>query len=81
MWVHGFSFLYKLDFAISSDGKNYQEIASLKNNVSEKDTQVQIKNFTSILATKARYIKVIAKNKGTCPEWHWGAGQKVMDFC
>lgn len=70
----------KVDFAISSDGKNYQQIASVKNDVSEKDTQVQIKNFTSNLATKARYIKVIAKNKGTCPDWHWGAGQKAWIF-
>ena len=73
-------FPVQVDFAISSDGKNYQEIASIKNDVSEKDTKVQIKNFTSILATKARYIKVIAKNKGTCPEWHWGAGKKAWIF-
>jgi predicted alpha-1,2-mannosidase len=70
----------KVNFAVSNDGKNYQQIASVKNDVSEKDTRVQIKNFTSNLSTKAKYIKIFAKNRGICPEWHWGAGQKAWIF-
>jgi hypothetical protein len=70
----------QVDFAVSSDGKNYQQIASVKNDISEKDTQVQIKNFKSDLSLKARYIRVKAKNRGICPVWHWGAGQKAWIF-
>ncbi len=70
----------KVDFAVSTDGKNYQTIASVKNDVDKKDTEVQIKNFTAKFSTKARYIKVVAKNTGTCPEWHWGAGNKAWIF-
>jgi hypothetical protein len=69
-----------VDFSVSTDGKNFQLISSNKNDISEKDSQVQIKNFKSTLATKARYIKVVAKNRGTCPDWHWGAGQKAWIF-
>jgi hypothetical protein len=70
----------KVDYAISNDGKNYQGIASIKNEIPAKDSRVQIKNFTSELSTKARYIKVSARNIGVCPEWHWGAGQKAWIF-
>ena len=52
----------------------------IKNNVSAKDTEVQIQNFTLNFSTKARYIKVIAKNMGICPGWHWGAGKKAWIF-
>lgn len=70
----------KVDFAVSTDGKNYQTIASVKNEVDKKDAVVQIKNFNSKLTTKARYVKVVGTNIGVCPEWHWGAGGKAWIF-
>ena len=30
--------------------------------------------------TKARYIKVVAKNVGLCPAWHVGANEKAWVF-
>jgi hypothetical protein len=70
----------QVEFSVSNDGNNYQQIAIVKNDVSEKDTKVQIKNFSSSLSIKARYIKVVARNRGICPGWHWGAGQKSWIF-
>ena len=29
----------------------------------------------------ARYVKMVAKTIGTCPEGHVGAGQKAWIFC
>ena len=39
-----------------------------------------MKNFTMNFSTKARYIKVIAKNQGVCPDWHVGEGQPAWIF-
>jgi len=70
----------QVDFSVSTDGVNFQHLSSIKNDISQKDTQVQTKDFTISLATKARYIKVAAKNTGVCPDWHWGAGGKAWIF-
>jgi hypothetical protein len=70
----------QVEFSVSNDGKNFQPIGMIKNNVSAKDTEVQIQNFTLNFSTKARYIKVLAKNMGICPGWHWGAGKKAWIF-
>ncbi len=70
----------KVDYYVSNDGKNFQHTGTVNNDVSQKDMEVQIKNFDMNFATKARYIKVVAKNIGVCPEWHWGAGQKAWIF-
>jgi predicted alpha-1,2-mannosidase len=70
----------KVDYSVSNDGKSFQHIGTIKNDVPQKDTEVQTKNFTLNLSTKARFIRVVAKNTGVCPEWHWGAGQKAWIF-
>jgi predicted alpha-1,2-mannosidase len=70
----------QVSFSVSNNGKNFQEIGTVKTDVSPKDTEVQIKNYTLNISTKARYIRVVAKNTGVCPEWHWGAGEKSWIF-
>jgi len=70
----------QVDFSVSTDGVNFQYLSTVKNDISQKDTQVQTRDFGMNIATKARYIKVVAKNTGVCPEWHWGAGGKAWIF-
>jgi hypothetical protein len=42
---------------------------------------VQTHDFRLIFKpTKARYIKVVGKNKAICPDWHKGAGNKCWVF-
>jgi predicted alpha-1,2-mannosidase len=70
----------EVEFSVSVDGVHFQQIGTKKNEVSQKDSMVQIKNFNLNFSTKARYLKVVGKNIGVCPEWHWGAGQKAWIF-
>ena len=30
---------------------------------------------------QARYVRMVAKNPGLCPDWHVGAGEKSWIFC
>jgi hypothetical protein len=41
---------------------------------------MNIQNFALNTATKARYVKVVAKNIGNCPDWHVGDGNPAWIF-
>jgi hexosaminidase len=69
-------------YLVSNNGKDYKETALLKNDIPNNKKGVVLKDFTQELkSVKARYIKVIAKSIGLCPEGHEGAGQKAWLFC
>ncbi|MCD4681968.1 MAG: glycoside hydrolase family 92 protein, partial [Bacteroidales bacterium] len=70
----------EVQYYVSKDGINFQHIGTIKNDVSHRMLGVNIKNFTLNFATKARYIKVVAKNQGVCPDWHLGDGQPAWIF-
>jgi len=71
----------EIELAVSNDGKNYQVVDSQKNDVSPNLTDVMIKNFSAkFVETKARYLRVHAKNIGVCPPGHPGAGKKAWLF-
>lgn len=72
----------EVEFYISSDGKNFEKAGSVMNRADEKDYTIQISDFVLELDRKAeaRYVKVIAKNYGTIPDWHLGAGGKAFIF-
>ncbi len=69
-----------VEYSISQDGKNFEKIGKVNNEVDPKHDGPIIKEFTLNKKTKARYIKVVAKNKGLCPEWHKGAGGQAWIF-
>ncbi|MBK6348029.1 MAG: family 20 glycosylhydrolase [Bacteroidales bacterium] len=69
-----------VEISLSSDGANYipaegiqPELLTIREPITIDFNQIQIN-------TKARYIKVIAKNRGTCPPGHQGAGGKAWLF-
>ncbi|MDN5203023.1 sulfatase-like hydrolase/transferase [Fulvivirgaceae bacterium BMA10] len=70
-----------VEFAISTNGQSYEVVADLKHTTSEEDLEPAIEDFSQKIDSKqARYIRVKAKNLGTCPNWHQGAGQKAWMF-
>jgi len=72
----------EVSYYLSKDGKNFTEAAVLKNDVPVDKKGALIKDFTQELSNiKTRYIKVIAKSIGVCPEGHSSAGQKAWLFC
>jgi len=63
----------KVDYYISENGNNFRKVGSVKNTVSEKESGIIIKDFTvEINNKKTQYIKIVAKNRKMCPEWHKG---------
>jgi len=71
----------KVIFAVSLDNKSFTELPPVKNTVDEKTGGTVIKDFTLKLNGKpARYVQVIAVNRGNCPAWHPGAGKKAWVF-
>lgn len=68
-------------FSLSSDGKRFHSINELGNDVPKKTDRPIIKQFSQgFPKTKARYVKVRAKNTGVCPPWHEGAGEPCWLF-
>ncbi len=66
---------------ISSDGKHFTPAGKVVNKVSPKTKGVVVKDFVlKDLNVKARYIKIHAKNRGTCPKWHKGYPGKAWIF-
>jgi len=70
-----------VEFFASSDGVNYKRIAHIDHLVDTTDETVRSLDFSSAVdPLKARYIKVCAKQLGTIPQWHPGAGGKSFIF-
>ena len=67
-------------FSVSSDGVNYRNIATIQSPVAENDLEIQTWECSTPAKTRARYVKVFAKNFGTIPEWHPGAGYPAFIF-
>lgn len=65
----------------SNDGNIFHLRTSIPNKVSDMDEAVQVKDFSATLTNcRARYIKIKAKNYGTLPSWHQGAGGDAFIF-
>jgi hypothetical protein len=74
-------FPVEVSFFLSDDGKTFQNAGTLKNEVPENREGSIIKDFTlKLTGTHARYIKMLAINRGICPPWHTGAGSKAWIF-
>ena len=72
----------QLEYFISKDGVEFRSIGVLTAPVSPKDVDNLVKYYTINLPIKAKtqFVKVVAKNMGSCPEWHPGAGGKAWIF-
>ncbi len=58
---------------VSIDGNNFKSIGVKNMDASNKDEDVAIKTITfKEPSTSARYIKLVATNLGSVPEWHLG---------
>jgi hypothetical protein len=67
-------------YFISDDGKNFKEVFSKKNNTSKDKEGSFVEPFIYKGSNKARFVKVVATNMGSCPEWHPGAGNPSWIF-
>jgi hypothetical protein len=71
----------EVEFAVSSDGTEFKNVYFRKNFTPLNEPGSFIQPFTATLKeTYARFVKVVARNIKTCPEWHPGAGEKAWIF-
>ena len=67
----------KIEFLLSENGKDYQRVSTFENAI-EKDPTAFIKTFKKDIQPKTgRYVKIVARNVGKCPEWHEEKGQNA----
>ena len=70
----------KVDFYISSDKKDWTKIGTAQNEFDKKVSPI-IYDFTiEPYPKRIKYLKIIAKNSGPCPDWHLGAGGDTWLF-
>jgi predicted alpha-1,2-mannosidase len=61
-------------------GKEWIKFDEVKNTIPTTLYGGTLQYITSHKAVTSRYIKVVAKNMGECPEWHPGAGNASFIF-
>ena len=71
-----------IEVSLSSDGESWHLVSHVDNEVSVGDEQIAIHRLSADFpSTRTRYVKVLAKNRGVCPEDHPGAGDLAWIFC
>lgn len=69
-----------VEFYTSRDGKNFQKQGRQTHSVAPQDYRCQILEIAQPMNADARYVKVLARNFGTLPDWHLGAGGQAHIF-
>jgi hypothetical protein len=71
----------KVEFYIAEDGENFKKLGVIENKIPKKKKGTFIETFKLYEPANARFIRVHAKNMGTCPDWHPGATHPSWIFC
>jgi len=70
-----------VNISVSTDGNNFSNYDLIKNHIPTDSTGTFIFDFTKYYShTELRYIKIIGRNIGVCPEWHPAQGGKAWIF-
>src|SRR6056297_1766592 len=64
----------------SNDGKNFKRLGRTKNKVSVNEAERIIQTLKVDKNTNTRYLRVTAKNIGSCPKGHAGEGKPAWLF-
>ncbi len=71
----------KVEFSVSRTPNNFKTVTIIENNLADNIPEAIIKEFTKEgMEESARFIRIRAFNRGTCPAWHVGAGEKAWIF-
>jgi hexosaminidase len=70
-----------VEYSVSDDGLSYKSVGKFDQPVVSVHQEIDTKDFSlDVKGVKTRYVKVIAKNVGLCPDWHPGRGDKAWIF-
>ncbi len=71
----------EVDISISNDGEKFKLVENFTIDARKQNSTKKIKSFKAdINNLTVRFVKIQAKNIGTCPNWHPGAGGKSWLF-
>ena len=70
----------EIEIYASTDGIKFDHAYTIKTKFPEDKYGSFRRSFMGTVYKAARYIKVIAKNRGKCPEWHLGNGNDTWIF-
>jgi len=71
----------KVEFSISHKAGDFHSVSIIENDLADNLPEAKIKVFSKEgMKESGRYIRVRATNRGTCPAWHVGAGEKAWIF-
>jgi hexosaminidase len=73
----------QVTFLVSNTAKggDFKEVATFENAIPMEDKESMVRKYSwKFSDLNTRYIKIIAKNPGPCPEWHPGAGSPSWVF-
>ena len=70
-----------VEYYYSEDGEEFHKAGEVINTTSRKDKAKTTNDFLLRVYPKdARYVKMIARNGGICPDWHDAAGSETWIF-
>ncbi|MDH5399366.1 MAG: discoidin domain-containing protein [Cyclobacteriaceae bacterium] len=70
-----------VEYQLSADGQNFESVATFENVIDPANIEAVVKeHVASLEGVSTRYVRVIAKSVGVCPEDHPGAGEKAWVF-
>lgn len=77
-WIFGPT---RVQYEVSEDGKTFSPAGTADFPAPASAQEASILTVSkSVPDAKARFVRVIAKNLGTCPSWHLGRGGKSWMF-
>ncbi len=70
-----------VEYSVSADGSNFVPAGTFEPPAAKGHEEVKVADFARELHhVTGRYVKVLAKNLGVCPDWHPGKGGKAWIF-
>ena len=71
----------KVEFQVSLDGLQFITVGVEENTLTDRTDKPVLHDFsTGPIRQRARFVRVVATNRGVCPPWHPGAGEKAWIF-
>ncbi len=70
----------EVSFMISDNGTDWYTVHTEKNTIPIDQYGSLIKEFGLKKSFKTRFLRIIAQNRGRCPDWHLGAGNDTWVF-
>jgi predicted alpha-1,2-mannosidase len=70
-----------VQWELSVDGQSFEAVGKQFNTIPAKAEGAIVKSYGQEVKGKlARYVRVTAKNRGVCPDWHLGKGEPAWVF-